>query len=107
MIANNKDTNPNFDSNTMNSNYLLYADFNSLYPTIMSQFNLLMGDFVELNEEELNNFKNQDLTKIDVEGDTGYYIYCDIKPIRPEIIVKNRLLPPFNILYEYSESAFA
>ena len=106
VIANNKDTNPNFDSNSMNSNYLLYVDFNSLYPTVMSQFKLPMGDFVELNGEELNNFKNQDLTKIDVEGDTGYYVYCDIKPISPEIIEKNRLLPTFNILYEYSESAF-
>ena len=45
IIANNKDTNLNFDSNTMKSNYLLYVNFNSLYPTIMSQFKLPMGDF--------------------------------------------------------------
>ena len=35
VIANNKDTNPNFDSNTVKSNYLLYVDFNSLCPTII------------------------------------------------------------------------
>ena len=49
VIANNKDTNPNFDARHMESNYLLYVDFNSLYPTIMSQFKLPTGDFVELN----------------------------------------------------------
>ena len=61
VIANNKDTNPNFDSKSMKSNYLLYIDFNSL---VMSKFKLPMGDFVELNGEELNNFKNQDITNI-------------------------------------------
>ena len=35
VIANNKDTNPNFDSWTMMSNYILYVNSNSLYPTIM------------------------------------------------------------------------
>ena len=72
----------------MKSNYLLYIDFNSLYPTVMSQFKLPMGDFVELNGEELEDFKNQVLTKIDVEGDTGYYIHCNIKHISPEVIEK-------------------
>ena len=33
VIANNKNTNPNFDSKWMKSDYLLYVDFNSLYPT--------------------------------------------------------------------------
>ena len=66
VIANNKDTNPNFDSNSMKSNYLLYVDVNSLYPTAMSQFKHPMGDFVELNGEELEDFKNQALTEIDV-----------------------------------------
>ena len=85
-IANNKDTNPNFDIKSMKSNYLPYVDFNSLYPSVMSKFKLPMGDFVELNGEELNNFKNQDITNIDIEGETGYYIYCDIKPVKPEVI---------------------
>ena len=101
VIANNKDTNPNFDSNTMKSNYLLYDDFNSLYPTVMSQSKLPMGDFVELNGEELEDFKNQVLTEIDVEGDTGYYIYCNIKPISPGVIEKTDSYPliisPVNI----------
>ena len=104
VIANNKDTNPNFDARHMESNYLLYVDFNSLYPTIMSQFKLPTGDFVELNDEELNEFMKQDLTQVDVEGDTGYYVYCDIKPIRPEIIDKSDdfplLLSPMNIQQE-------
>ena len=82
VIANNKDTNSNFNSKTMKSNY------NSLYPSIMSNFKLPIGDFVELNGEELNNFKNQDLTNIDNKGDTTYYIYCDIKPIKPEFMEK-------------------
>ena len=30
VIAYNKDTNPNFDSKSMKSNYLLYVNFNSL-----------------------------------------------------------------------------
>ena len=54
----------------MKSNYLLYVDFNSLYPAIMSQFKLPMDDFVELNWEELSDFKNQVLTEIDVEGES-------------------------------------
>ena len=101
VIAINKDINPNFDSNSMKSNYLLYIDFNSLYPTVMSQFKLPMSDFVELNGEELEDFKNQVLTEIDVEGDTGYYIYCNIKPISPEVIEKTDSYPliisPMNI----------
>ena len=100
VIANNKDTDPNFDARHMESNYLLYVDFNSLYPTIMSQFKLPTGDFVELNDE-VNEFMKQDLTQVDVEGDSGYYMYCDIKPIRPEIIDKSDdfplLLSPMNI----------
>ena len=71
VIANNKDTNPNFDSKSMKSNFLLYIDFNSLYPSVVSKFKLPMGDFVELNGEELNNFKNQDITNIDIEEETG------------------------------------
>ena len=50
-----------------------------------------MGDFVELNEMELNTFKNQDITNIDTEGDTGHYIYCDIKPVKPDIIEKKQI----------------
>ena len=62
---------------------------------------LPMGDFIELNEMELNTFKNQDITNIDTEGDTGYYIYCDIKPVKPDIIEKTDpyplLISPMNI----------
>ena len=111
VIANNKDTNPNFDIKSIKSNYLLYIDFNSLYPRVMSKFKLPMGDFVELNGEELNNFKNQDITNIDIEGETGYYIYCNIKPIRPEVIETTDsyplLISPMNIqnqhLSDYSK----
>ena len=103
-IANNKDTNPEFNDRHMESNYLLYVNFNSLYPTIMSQFKLPTGDFVELNEEEINDFMKQDICKVDVEGDTGYYVYCDIKPIRTEIIDKTDDFPlflsPMNIQHE-------
>ena len=85
----------------MKSNYLLYVDFNSLYPTVMSHFKLPKGDFVELSGEELEDFKNQILTEIDVEGDTGYYIYCNIKPISPEVIEEADSYPliisPMNI----------
>ena len=93
VIANNKDTNPNFDSNTMTSNYLLYVDFNSVYPRVMSQFKLPIGDFVELNGEELEDFKNQVLTEIDVEGDTGYYICCTINLSVPKLLKKKKQIP--------------
>ena len=93
VIANNKDTNPNFDAGTMKSNYLLYVDFNSLYPTVMSQFKLPMGDFAELSESELIEFQKQDLVQIDTIGDIGYYIYCDIAPIRKEVIDKTDSYP--------------
>ena len=43
--------------------------------------------------EELSDFKNQVLTDIDVEGNTGYYINCNIKPISPEVIEKTDLYP--------------
>ena len=99
-----KDTNPEFNGRHMESNYLLYVDFNSLYPTIMSQFKLPTGDFVELNEEELNDFMKQDICNVNVEDDTGYYVYCDIKPIRAEIIDKTDdfplLLSAMNIQHE-------
>ena len=64
-----------------------------------------MGDFVELNGEELSDFKKQDLSEIDVEGDTRYYIYCNIKPISPEVIQKTDsyplLISPMNIQNEH------
>ena len=60
-----------------------------------------MGDFFELNKD----FKNQVLTEIDIESDTGYNIYCNIKPISPEVIEKNRFLSTFNIPNEHSESS--
>ena len=91
IVANNIHANPNFDSQSMESNYLLYVDYNSLYPGVMSKFKLPTGDFVELNEMELNIFKNQDITNIDIEGYTGYYIYCDIKPIKREIIENKQI----------------
>ena len=53
--ANNKHTNPNFKKGEK-SNYLLYIDFNSLYPTTMSQFKLPQGDFHELNQDEMSSF---------------------------------------------------
>ena len=68
----------------------------------MSKFKLPMVDFVELNEKESNTFKSQDITNMDIEGDTGYYIYCDIKPIKPEIIEKTRFISSFDVPYEYS-----
>ena len=52
-------TKPNFDCQSTESNYLLYVDFNSLYPSVMSKFKLPMGDFIELNEMELNTFKSR------------------------------------------------
>ena len=97
VIANNRDINPNFNSQAMKSNYLLYVDYNSLYPTVMSQFKLPMGDFVESNEQKLSDFKNQDLTEIDVKGDTGYYLYCNIKQIIPEVIEKTDSCPTFKM----------
>ena len=101
VVANNVHTNPNFDCQSTESNYLLYIGFNSLYPSVMSKFKLPMGDFVKLNEMELNTFKNHDITNIDTEGNTGYYIYCDIKPVKPDIIEKTDpyplLISPMNI----------
>ena len=48
----------------------------------------------------LNDFKNLALTEIN-KGDTGYYIYCDIKPISPEVTDKTDsyplLISPMNI----------
>ena len=52
VVANNKDTNPNFDSTSVKSNYHLYIDYNSLYPSVMSQFKLPMG--VSSNLEKVN-----------------------------------------------------
>ena len=67
----------------------------------MSQFKLPMGEFIELNENEVKDFQNQDLMQIDVTGDIGFYIYCGIKPIGPKVIGKTDLypllLPPMNI----------
>ena len=87
VIENNKHTNPNFDPASMKSNYLLYVDFNSLYPSVMSKFKLPIGDFIQLQGEEFNNFKNRDLTALDIEGEIGYYIYIVI------LIILNLKLP--------------
>ena len=62
-----------------------------------------MGDFVELNKDELKDFQNQDLTEIHVTGNTGFYIYCNIKPITPEIIEKKRCISSLIISHEHSK----
>ena len=91
--ANNRDINPNFKVGEDKSNYLLYIDFNSLYPTCMSKYKLPMGDFREMNGPELEEFLKQDLSQIDTDGDTGYFIHCDTLPISPHIIEKTDSFP--------------
>ena len=71
----------------------MYVDFNSLYPTTMSKFKLLCGEFKELSGEEKDSFLNQDLTEIDINGDYGYYLHIDTLPISPEIARKTDSFP--------------
>ena len=90
--AENKDTVPNFPPGQLGT-YLLYIDFNSLYPTCMSQNKLPQGDFKELKGAELEQFLKQDLRQIDTRGDIGYYLHIDSHPISPDVAVKTDAFP--------------
>ena len=91
--ANNKDINFKFRKGVDKSNYLLYIDFNSLYPTCMSTFKLPKGGFRKLEGREFSDFINQDLTMIDSNGEEGYYIHCDIQPVSKDVIEKTDSFP--------------
>ena len=90
--AHNKHTSPHFKQGD-ESNYLMYIDFNSLYPTVMSKFKLPCGKFKELSQEECEILLRQDISKINTEGDYGYYFHFDSLPISPEIARKTDAFP--------------
>ena len=92
VVADNKDVNPHFKPGDKSS-YLLYVDFNSLYPTTMSQFKFPKGNFKLLSSSERRKFLLQDLTKIDINGDVGYYLHIDTYPISPEVIKETDAFP--------------
>ena len=90
--ANNKHVNANFVQGSK-SNYLLYIDFNSLYPTCMSKFKLPQSNFQELSPSEQEEFLSQDLTQVDVDGEVGYYLHIDTLPIDHDTILKTDSFP--------------
>ena len=91
-IANNKSINPQFNDETDTSNYIVYIDFNSLYPTVMSSFKLPYNFIHELNPNELEHISNN-ISSIDCQGEYGYFILCDTKPIKDEIAIKTDSFP--------------
>ena len=93
VIANNRHTNANFNPAKDASNYLLYIDFNSLYPTCMSTFKLPCGEFKQLNEGEQESLILQGLKNIDPNGDIGYFIHCKISKPSLEVIKRTDCFP--------------
>ena len=88
----NKHTCPDFQPG-QKSNYILYVDFNSLYPTTMSQFKLPQGDFKELSLQEKQSFLRQDICSMDTQGDYGYFLHIDTLPVPPELARKTDSFP--------------
>lgn len=79
VTANNKHIDPNFKGK---SNYLLYLDFNSLYAGVMTQ-PLPLGGFQKLSDYEREEFLKEGIESFDCNGDTGYWLLIDTKPISP------------------------
>ena len=92
VVADNKDINPQFKQGDKSS-YLMYVDFNSLYPTTMSMFKFPKGKFKLLSPNEQRNFLMQDLSQVDIHGDVGYYLHIDTDPISPNLISKTDAFP--------------
>ena len=102
--ANNHNVNPDFNNKELKSNYIIYLDFNSLYPTTMSEYKLPRSNFVKLDEHEHQSFLERDILDIDTQGETGYFLNVKIKPASPEVIKRTDsfplLLSPRNVTYD-------
>ncbi|XP_064106780.1 uncharacterized protein LOC135215755 [Macrobrachium nipponense] len=73
------------------SSYILYQDFNSLYPFSMTG-KLPTGDIRELNEEEKDQFVRNNFPAND-DDDVGYWLVIDTKPLSAEAAEKTDDLP--------------
>ena len=77
------------------SSYILYLDFNSLYPHVMRE-PLATGDFRLLNEVEKENFLKHLLHNGSVDGEKGYLLLVDTKPVTdPKTLELLNEYPPY------------
>ena len=89
-IAKNHRVDSNFDGGQ--SSYITYLDFNSLYPTVMCK-PMPLSDIEKMTDTEMKKFLDVGIENHEVEGEYGYWIYCDMKPIRPDVARKTDELP--------------
>ena len=55
--------------------FMYFLDFNSLYPSVMSEFRLPTHGFRWLSDYEIDRL---DIMNIPTDSDTGYILVCDI-----------------------------
>ena len=93
---------PDYDE-TKPTSYILYLDMVNLYSYSMC-LPLPVGDYKFLEQEEIDNF---DILSVDPQGETGFFIECDLSypsslhsehsdfPMAPNhlIITKDMLFP--------------
>ncbi|XP_064113377.1 uncharacterized protein LOC135220011 [Macrobrachium nipponense] len=85
-IASNPHVNPQFKEHDKQT-YILYVDFTSLYPTVMSEYKMPLDVITELEPAELREFIGRDITTIDSQGEYGYFILCDTKKLRDDVAI--------------------
>ena len=93
FTANNKHINANFDPIREASSYLLYLDFNSLYPTVM-RMKLPQGGIRKLGEDEHRDFLETKLHSFDWESnDLNYWLFIDSKHVSNNVAAVTDDLP--------------
>ncbi|XP_066955706.1 uncharacterized protein [Macrobrachium rosenbergii] len=73
------------------ASYILYQDFNSLYPFSMTG-KLPTGDIRQLSEEEKSSFMKSNFPSSD-DDEVGYWLVIDTKPLSAEAAVNTDELP--------------
>lgn len=59
--------------------YITYLDFNSLYPSVISQYKLPHSKFHFLSEDELEGFTTEYILSLKADDDYGYFICADVE----------------------------
>lgn len=99
----------------MRRGVITYLDFNSLYPSVISQYKLPHSKFHFLSEDELEGFTAEYILSLKVDDDYGYFICADVEypdtlhdehgelPMLPSRMVapcsptnQDKLMPSFN-----------
>ena len=74
--------------------YILYLDFNSLYPTALSKFKMPTSEPIEMTDAEISSLlKDKQIVDINSDSEIGYFFLVDTKKVNSEIAEITDSLP--------------